>query len=89
MLHGNMVPGSAGNITLHPRKFAHLTLNAVSDYIRKPTRSEWVALQEFAAMKRAAGDVLLVQAQRVPRRLSRRHLRVSRSWSGPGRSRQS
>ena len=32
--HGNLVHGSAGNITPYPRKIVYLTLNAVSNYIR-------------------------------------------------------
>ena len=38
MFHGNLVHGSAGNITPYPRKIVYLTLNAVSNYIRTPTR---------------------------------------------------
>ena len=38
MFHGNLVHGSAGNITPFSRKIVYLTLNAVSNYIRKPTR---------------------------------------------------
>src|SRR5438128_3201179 len=38
MFHGNLVHGSAGNITPYPRKIVYLTLNAVSTYIRTPTR---------------------------------------------------
>jgi ectoine hydroxylase len=38
MFHGNLVHGSAGNITPYPRKIVYLTLNAVSNHIRKPTR---------------------------------------------------
>ena len=40
MFHGNLVHGSAGNITPYPRKIVYLTLNAVSNYIRTPTRPE-------------------------------------------------
>ena len=39
LFHGNLVHGSAGNITPYPRKIVYLTLNAVSNYIRKPTRA--------------------------------------------------
>jgi L-proline 4-hydroxylase len=39
---------AAGNITPYPRKIVHLTLNAVSNYIRKPTRAEWIAHTDFA-----------------------------------------
>ena len=48
MLHGNLVHGSAGNITPYPRKIVYLTLNAVSNYIRTPTRAEWIAHTDFA-----------------------------------------
>ena len=47
MFHGNLVHGSAGNITPFSRKIVYLTLNAVSNYIRKPTRPEWIAHQDF------------------------------------------
>ena len=40
MFHGNLVHGSAGNITPYPRKIVYLTLNAVSNYIRTPTRPD-------------------------------------------------
>ena len=36
MFHGNLVHGSAGNITPYPRKIVYLTLNAVSNYIPSP-----------------------------------------------------
>lgn len=48
MFHGNIVHGSAGNITPYPRKIVYLTLNAVSNYIRKPTRPEWIAHTDFS-----------------------------------------
>lgn len=48
LFHGNLVHGSAGNITPYPRKIVYLTLNAVSNYIRKPTRAEWIAHTDFA-----------------------------------------
>jgi len=47
LFHGNLVHGSAGNITPYPRKIVYLTLNAVSNYIRKPTRAEWIAHTDF------------------------------------------
>ena len=47
MFHGNLVHGSAGNITPYPRKIVYLTLNAVSNYIRTPTRKEWIAHTDF------------------------------------------
>jgi ectoine hydroxylase len=48
LFHGNLVHGSAGNITPYPRKIVYLTLNAVSNYIRSPTRPEWIAHTDFA-----------------------------------------
>ena len=47
MFHGNLVHGSAGNITPYPRKIVYLTLNAVSNYIRTPTRPEYIAHRDF------------------------------------------
>jgi ectoine hydroxylase len=48
LFHGNLVHGSSGNITPYPRKIVYLTLNAVSNYIRTPTRAEWIAHTDFA-----------------------------------------
>jgi ectoine hydroxylase len=48
LFHGNLVHGSAGNITPYPRKIVYLTLNAVSNHIRAPTRAEWIAHTDFA-----------------------------------------
>lgn len=59
MFHGNLVHGSSGNITPYSRKIVYLTLNAVSNYIRKPTRPEWIAHQDFAPIKPVADDALL------------------------------
>ncbi len=64
MFHGNLVHGSAGNITPYPRKIVYLTLNSVANYIRTPTRPEWIAHQDFAAIEPAADDALLVYARR-------------------------
>src|ERR1700687_4188288 len=63
LFHGNRVPGSAGNITPYPRKIVYLTLNAVSNYIRKPTRPEWIAHQDFTPIEPCADDALLRYAQ--------------------------
>src|SRR5882762_7312244 len=38
MFHGNLVHASTANITPYPRKIVYLTLCAVSNHIRKPTR---------------------------------------------------
>jgi ectoine hydroxylase len=58
MFHGNLVHGSAGNITPYPRKIVYLTLNAVSNYIRTPTRPEFIAHRDFAPLKPVADDAL-------------------------------
>lgn len=63
MFHGNIVHGSAGNITPFPRKIVYLTLNAVSNYIRKPTRPEWIAHQDFSPIVPVPDDALLHYAQ--------------------------
>ena len=64
MFHGNLVHGSSGNITPFPRKIVYLTLNAVSNYIRKPTRKEWIAHQDFAPIIPCADDALMQYAKR-------------------------
>jgi len=58
MFHGNLVHGSAGNITPYPRKIVYLTLNAVSNYIRTPTRPEYIAHRDFTPIKPVADDAL-------------------------------
>ena len=63
MFHGNLVHGSAGNITPYPRKIVYLTLNSVSNYIRKPTRPEWIAHQDFTPIETVADDALLDYAR--------------------------
>ena len=63
MFHGNLVHGSAGNITPYPRKIVYLTLNAVSNYIRKPTRAEWIAHTDFSPIVPTDDDALLRYAQ--------------------------
>ena len=52
MFHGNLVHGSAGNITPYPRKIVYLTLNAVSNHIRTPTRPDWIAHRDFRPIDR-------------------------------------
>lgn len=63
MFHGNLVHGSAGNITPFPRTIVYLTLNAVSNYIRTPTREEWIAHRDFAPIQPCADDALLALAR--------------------------
>ena len=58
MFHGNLVHGSAGNITPYPRRIVYLTLNAVSNYIRTPTRPEFIAHRDFAPIVPVADDAL-------------------------------
>src|ERR1700709_625874 len=58
MFHGNLVHGSAGNITPYPRKIVYLTLNAVSNYIRTPTRAEWIAHRDFSPIVPTDADAL-------------------------------
>ncbi len=67
MFHGNLVHGSSGNITPYPRKIVYLTLNAVSNYIRKPTRAEWIAHQDFAPIRPVPADALRRYASGVRR----------------------
>jgi L-proline 4-hydroxylase len=64
MFHGNLVHGSAGNITPYPRKIVYLTLNAVSNHIRTPTRPEWIAHRDFAPIVPVADDALAAHARR-------------------------
>ena len=63
MFHGNLVHGSAGNITPFPRKIVYLTLNAVSNHIRKPTRKEWIAHRDFTPIEACDDDALLRHAR--------------------------
>ena len=64
MFHGNLVHGSSGNITPFPRKIVYLTLNACSNYIRTPTRKEWIAHQDFTPIVPCADDALQEYARR-------------------------
>lgn len=59
MFHGNLVHGSAGNITPYPRKIVYLTLNAVSNHIRTPTRPEFIAHRDFTPIVPVADDALV------------------------------
>jgi ectoine hydroxylase len=64
LFHGNLVHGSAPNITPYPRKIVYLTLNAVSNYIRTPTRPDWIAHRDFAPIEPADDGALLAYARR-------------------------
>jgi ectoine hydroxylase len=66
MFHGNLVHASPPNITPYPRKIVYLTLNAVSNYIRNPTRPEYIAHRDFTPIQTVADDALLRLA-RAPR----------------------
>ena len=59
MFHGNLVHGSSGNITPYPRKIVYLSLNAVSNYIRKPTRPDYIAHRDFTPIETVDDDALL------------------------------
>ncbi len=65
MFHGNLVHGSAGNITPYPRTIVYLTLNAVSNFIRTPTRPEFIAHRDFSPIVPVADDALLLEARRL------------------------
>jgi ectoine hydroxylase len=58
MFHGNLVHGSAPNITPCPRRIVYLTLCAVSNRIRKPTRPEWIAHRDFTPIEPVADTAL-------------------------------
>ncbi|MGW1419934.1 phytanoyl-CoA dioxygenase family protein [Bradyrhizobium manausense] len=58
MFHANIVHGSAGNITPYPRRIVYLTLSAVSNKIRNPTRPDFIAHRDFTPLKKGAGDTL-------------------------------
>src|SRR3977135_489033 len=63
MFHGNLVHASTANITPYPRKIVYLTLNAVSNHIRKPTRPDWIAHRDFTPIEPVADDALLQYAR--------------------------
>jgi ectoine hydroxylase len=64
LFHGNLVHGSAPNITPYPRRIVYLTLCAVSNYIRKPSRPDWIAHRDFTPIVPVADDALLAHARR-------------------------
>jgi ectoine hydroxylase len=63
MFHGNLVHASPPNITPFPRKIVYLTLCAVSNYIRRPTRPEWIAHRDFTPIAPVADEALLAFAR--------------------------
>jgi hypothetical protein len=64
MFHGNLVHGSAPNITPYPRRIVYLTLCAVSNYIRNPTRPVWIAHRDFTPIEPVAERSLSVTSVR-------------------------
>jgi ectoine hydroxylase len=58
MFHANLVHGSSGNITPYPRRIVYLTLSAVSNAIRKPTRPEFIAHRDFSPVVAGEADAL-------------------------------
>jgi ectoine hydroxylase len=63
MFHGNLVHGSTANITPYGRIIVYLTLCAVSNHIRTPTRPDWIAHRDFAPIEPVADDALLQYAR--------------------------
>jgi len=63
MFHGNLVHGSAGNITPYPRKIVYLTLNACSNFIRTPTRADYIAHRDFSPIIPADDGALAAYAR--------------------------
>ncbi len=63
MFHGNLVHGSTANITPYGRIIVYLTLCAVSNHIRKPTRKAWIAHRDFTPITPVADDALLRYAR--------------------------
>ena len=64
MFHGNLVHGSTANITPYGRTIVYLTLCAVSNHIRKPTRPEWIAHTDFTPIRPVPDDALTQYARR-------------------------
>ena len=73
MFHGNLVHGSAGNIAPYPRKIVYLTLNAVSNYIRTPTRAEFIAHRDFTPIQTVDDDACCGLRVRTARRRNKRN----------------
>ena len=63
MFHSNLVHASPPNITPYPRKIVYLTLCAVSNHIRTPTRPEWIAHRDFTPIEPVGDDALAVYAR--------------------------
>jgi ectoine hydroxylase len=68
LFHGNLVHGSAANMTPYGRVIVYLTLCAVSNHIRTPTRPDWIAHRDFAPIQPVSDDALArLAARRVGR----------------------
>jgi ectoine hydroxylase len=63
LFHGNLVHGSAPNITPYPRRIVYLTLCAVSNHIRKPSRPDWIAHRDFTPIVPVTDDALFAYAR--------------------------
>ncbi|MGE4371965.1 MAG: phytanoyl-CoA dioxygenase family protein [Xanthobacter sp.] len=63
LFHANLVHGSAGNITPYPRKIVYLTLNALSNQIRTPTRPEFIAHTDFTPVSAMPAGALAEYAR--------------------------
>ena len=61
VFHGCMVHSSSSNLSPWSRRAVYLSLNAVSNYIRKPTRPEFQAHRDFTAI-RCLGDECLLDS---------------------------
>lgn len=64
MFHANILHGSAGNITPYPRRILYLTLSAVSNAIRKPTRPEFIAHRDFTPIEAGSVEALARYAEK-------------------------
>ena len=63
LFHGNLVHGSAGNITPYPRKIVYVTFCACSNHITKFTREAWIAHRDFTPIQPVGDDALLEYAR--------------------------
>ena len=59
LFDSNLVHGSSGNMTPYPRKILYLSLNACSNYIRTPTRPDYIAHTDFTPIDLLNDDALL------------------------------
>ena len=58
MFHANILHGSAGNITPYPRRIVYLTLSAVSNALKNPTRPDYIAHRDFTPVDKGPIDAL-------------------------------